>query len=103
MTKAKDSDNPSDYRAVKLRMKRIWNEGVVRWGLHAQKHMQDEGIEDVDIHHAIKFGRITDHEESEYEGYRYRYVLRGKSVDGFKLRVVVDLNGQMMIVTCFVE
>jgi hypothetical protein len=103
MAKAHDSSTPSDYRAAKLRMKRIWNEGVVKWGHHAQQHMQQEGIDDVDVHQVIKFGKIKGHEDSEYEGYTYRYTLRGNSVDGFRLRVVIDLNDQMMIVTCFVE
>ena len=103
MVKTSDSGSPSDYRAAKVRMKRIWNEGVVKWGHHAQLHMHHEGIDDTDVHHVIKFGRITGHEDSEYEGYRYRYILRGKSVDGFRMRVVVDLDDQMMIVTCFVD
>jgi hypothetical protein len=103
MTPTRDRSRPADYRAARLRMKRIWNEGVVKWGHHSQEHMQDEGIDDVDVHHVIKFGKITGHEESEYAGYRYRYVLKGKSVDGFRLRVVIDLDDRMMIVTCFVE
>lgn len=103
MTEAGGQNNPEDYRAARLRMKRIWNEGVVRWSPHAQSHMLDEGIDDLDVHQVIKFGKIVEHEESEYEGYRYRYILRGKSVDEFRLRVVVDINGSMMIVTCFVE
>ena len=65
--------------------------------------MRQEGIDDVDVHQVIKFGKISGHEDSEYEGYNYRYTLRGKSVDGFRLRVVIELNDQMMIVTCFVE
>jgi len=103
MAKSSDSSSPSDCRAAKVRMKRIWNEGVVRWGHHAQLHMQNEGIDDSDVHHVIKFGSITGHEDSEYEGYRHRYILRGRSVDGFRMRVVVDLDDQMMIVTCFVD
>jgi len=103
MSGSNDSSSPSDYRAARLRMKRIWNEGVVKWGHHAQQHMLDEGIDDVDVHHVINFGKFMDHEDSEYAGYHDRYTLRGRSVDGFRLRVVIDLDDQMMIVTCFVD
>ena len=43
-----DPIDPSDYRVARLRMKRAWNEGVVRWGSHAQRHMLEEGIDDID-------------------------------------------------------
>ena len=102
MTEGDGRHSPVDYSAARLRMKRIWNEGVVRWGPHAQTHMVDEGIDDLDVHHVIKFGKFAGHEESEYAGYRTRYTLKGKSADGFGLRVVIDINGSMMIVTCFV-
>ena len=100
---APDLGDPSDYGTARLRMMRIWKDGVVKWSRHAQQHMQDEGIDDMDVHHVIKFGKIANHETSEYEGHRYRYVLRGRSIDGFGMRVVVDLDGQMTIVTCFID
>ena len=65
--------------------------------------MVAEGIDDLDVYHVLRFGRILGREDSAYAGYSDRYVLRGKSVDGFGTRWVVDLNDWMMIVTCFVE
>jgi len=87
---------PSDYKAVILRVRRLWNEGTTVFTTHAQDAMEERGVHELDIQHVIRFGKITGHSKP---GEFWRYRMEGETVDGDWLGVIVEINGSLIIVT----
>jgi|SRR5215813_8923839 len=89
-------DDPEDYRRVHQRIKRLWESGEVEIWVHAQQRMKADGVDTNDLAHVVKYGRITEH---SHPNLNWRYTLQGQAVDGNRIKVVVEINGNLAIVT----
>ena len=86
--------NPGNYRRAHQRIRALWEEREVI--NHAKRRMQERGFDMTYIEHAIRSGRVTDHSKPHAW---WRYVLDVRSVDGRPMRVVVEIDGRLIIVT----
>jgi hypothetical protein len=90
----------TDYRLVQQEVKRIWNTGTIEFSLHAVAEMEAEQIDEADVQHVIRFGKIVGHEEVDCI---WTYRFHGKTVDGSRAAVVVSNRGNLIIVTVFLR
>ena len=89
-------EDPGDYKRTLHRIKRLWREGAVEILPHAQRRMIERRIEMTDIEHLIRYGCIVDHSKDREN---WRYVVEGRTVDGTKADVVVEIDVALLIVT----
>ena len=87
---------PGDYRRIQQRIKKLWTEGNTEITYHAQQRMKERRFDITDIQNVIRYGRIVEHSKP---GTFWRYTLSGKAVDGDPLKCVVEINGNLIIVT----
>ena len=88
---------PESYRRIHGRIKDAWIEGSVVLPEYVQQRMEERGIDDADLDYVIVHGQIESHEATSDD--RTRYKITGRSVDGFRIKVVVEINGETVIVT----
>jgi hypothetical protein len=88
--------DPGNYRLIHQRIKKLWNEGEVEPGIHAQQRMAERGIDMNDVQNVIRYGRIIEHNRPIR---LWRYTILGKAVDGEKTKCVVEIDGKLIIVT----
>jgi hypothetical protein len=87
---------PENYRRVERRIKTLWESGHTEISVHAQERMKLRNLDMPDVQNVIRYGRVVDHSKPAN---LWRYVIEGKSVDGKKTSVVVEINGALTIVT----
>ena len=58
--------------------------------------MSQREIDISDIQNVIRYGRIVEHSKPLD---LWRYTILGKAVDGDRTKVVVEINGRLIIVT----
>ncbi len=58
--------------------------------------MSQRQIDILDIQNVIRYGRIVEHSKPAN---LWRYTILGKAVDGAGMKVVVEINGSLIIVT----
>jgi hypothetical protein len=87
---------PDDYKRAIQRIKKLWNEGRTEIGLHAQSRMRERAIDVNDIQYVIRYGRIIEHSKPMTH---WRYTILGKAVDGDAMKCVVEINGNLIVVT----
>ena len=88
--------DPTNYRRVYERIKGLWNEGKVVIQPHAKDQMRRRRLHTPDVDYVIRTGRIVGHSRPHTW---WRYVIDGRSVDGTRMRCVVEINGQLVLVT----
>jgi len=88
--------NPGNYRLVRQRIRKLWNEGRTEFTIHAQQNMRKRAIDTPDIQNVIHYGRIIEHSKPMAH---WRYTLLGNAVDGKKVKCVVEIGGSLIIVT----
>lgn len=89
-------EDPTNYRRVERRVRALWDEGDVEIAPHAQKRMRERKLEMTDIQNVLRYGRVVEHSRPAE---LWRYAIEGKSVDGTKAKVVVEIDGSLVIVT----
>lgn len=87
---------PDDYKRALQRVKKLWNDGLTEFGYHAQRRMVQRQIDSTDVANCIKYGRIIEHSKPMT---LWRYAVEGNSVDGERMKCIVEINGQLIIVT----
>ena len=87
---------PDDYKWAHQRIKKLWNDGFVEIGIHAQSRMRQREIQMTDIANVIRYGQIIEHSKP---GTLWRYTILGKAVDGDRMKCVCEINGTLVIVT----
>lgn len=93
------SDRPLSEKHAIQRIRVLWAEGEVVPLYHAEARMRKRSIDILDVAHVItRTGRVV---EVSKPGQLWRYTLEGKSVEGRKLCVIVEMNGRLLIVTVF--
>jgi hypothetical protein len=85
-------------RQIETEVRTLWRNGEVRLSWHAVSEMDADHLDLADVRHVLWYGRIVDEQVGE-EGPRYRY--HGEAVSGMPTGVVVELCGELVIVTVF--
>ncbi len=88
--------DPTNFKRVEQRIRKLWEEGDVKILPHATTRMQERKIETTDIRHVIRYGRVVDHSKPAD---LWRYEIEGKTVEGTKASVVVEIDGMLIVVT----
>jgi transcription elongation GreA/GreB family factor len=88
--------DPTNYKRVRQRIRRLWDSGETAISHHARVRMKERRLDITDVQEVIRYGEIVDHSKP---GDHWRYVIDGKTVEHTRLRVVVEINGSLMIVT----
>jgi hypothetical protein len=91
----------SKTEALKI-IRRIRRDGVVVPTNHLKVRMRERGFEMRDVIEAINKGAIYDEAEMHPKTGRWNYTVRGKTVDGESLDLVIDLdedNERVVILT----
>jgi hypothetical protein len=90
--------DPGDYKRARQRIRKLWDEGKTEFTTHARENMKKRAIDTPDVWNVIQYGRIIDHSRSSPTA-NWRYTLSGNAVDGKKVKCVVEINGNLIIVT----
>jgi len=88
--------NPGNYKLALQRIKKLFNEGNTVVTADARLRMGQRRLTDIDLAHCIRYGRIIEH--SKPMTY-WRYTMLGQSVEKRRMKCVVEINGNLMIVT----
>jgi hypothetical protein len=88
--------DPANYKRARQRIRRLWDLGETKITHHARVRMGERRLDVTDVQQVIRYGQIVDHTKP---GEHWRYVIDGKTVEGLRLRVVVEINGLLMVVT----
>ncbi|HLL13843.1 MAG TPA: DUF4258 domain-containing protein [Pyrinomonadaceae bacterium] len=72
--------------------------------LHAEEEMDSDGLSIFDVERAILTGRIVERQKDAETG-EWKYLIKGKSVDGTEMVAVSKLSptGKLVIITVYVE
>lgn len=89
-------DRPLSPRRALERIRQLWNAGVVRFSGHVAKRMRERELDNNDVEHVFRQGRVTAWSRPMT---LWRYEVEGAVVDGRRARVVVEINGVLVIVT----
>jgi len=85
-----------NYKQAHQRIRKLWNDGFVEIGIHAQSRLRQREIQMTDIANVIRYGQIIEHSKP---GTLWRYTILGKAVDGDRMKCVCEINGTLVIVT----
>lgn len=88
--------DPQDYKRIEQRIRKLWDLGEVEVLPHAFKRLGQRRVDMLDVQNVILRGRVVDHSMASF---RWRHVMEGKTVDGCNLRVVVEVEGNLLIVS----
>jgi hypothetical protein len=88
--------DPTNYKWAQQRIKKLWSDGKTEIRPHARLRMSQREIDILDIQNVIRYGRIVEHSRPQH---LWRYAILGKAVDGAAIKVVVEINGSLIIVT----
>jgi hypothetical protein len=72
--------------------------------LHAEEEMDSDGLSIFDVERAILTGWIVERQKDAETG-EWKYLIKGKSVDGTEMVAVSKLSptGKLVIITVYVE
>ena len=82
----------ANFRTVLNEIRRLWEEGSVIILPHARQRMVERNLDELDVQNIFLGGRVT-----QQIGKRFRVI--GKSVEGAKAACVVEIEGDLIIVT----
>ena len=88
--------DPLNYKRVMWRIKKIWEEGSVKFVHHANEQMKKRGLDVSDVENISRYGRIVEHSQPAE---LWRYKIEGLSLDHGKAACIVELNKRLIIIT----
>ncbi|MEW6683942.1 MAG: DUF4258 domain-containing protein [Nitrospirota bacterium] len=91
--------DPHNPKWVLRRIRELWEKGTVEVTPHAQERLRKWGLDIHDVRHVLRSGRVTEHSQAQRGGWRYR--IDGTIVDGGRAACVVEINGNLIVVTVF--
>ena len=94
--------DPANYAVAIARIRKIYETGVVRILPHAQRRMRQRGIDNNDIQHIIRCGRIFKH-GLPVGATAIRYTIRAEALSGSRkfISCSVEVRGYLLIITVF--
>jgi hypothetical protein len=90
---------PDNYAWIIRRIRKLWREGEVTWDSHLERALLKRKLLLADVRHIIDKGTIVGHSKPRSH---WRYEIQGKLLDGGKATCIVEVNGLLVIVTCYV-
>ncbi len=87
---------PVNYLAVIAKVRKAWADGRVAYTSHAEERMLSRGIDIFDIQRAIFQGKVVG---SRIEMGNMRYKIKGPSLDNREIKCVVEIEGDLLIIT----
>lgn len=89
-------EDPTNYRVVQARVKTLWRQGNTIFLPHAKKSMKQRKFDTQDIKNILFYGRIIDHSKPSD---LWRYAFKGKTLDNKPGKCIVEIDGELIIVT----
>ncbi len=90
------ADRPLSPKRAMERIRALWRDGNVEWWSYAERRLSERKLDMLDVEHLIRYGRVTEH---SHPGRLWRYKVEGRAVDGERIACVVEINGNLIIVT----
>lgn len=91
--------DPTNYRRVAERIKKLFAEDFVKYSNHTMIRFAQRTLDAADVKKVIREGRIVSHEPSAEHPGCWLYRIDGNSIDNRSIRVIVEVNGRLIIVT----
>lgn len=92
-------NDPTNYRRVAEKIRKMFQDGPVEWWEHAEKRMRERKITAVHVEHIIRYGQIVEHSKP---GRYWRYAILGTlftETPRREVKVVIEIRGKLIIVT----
>lgn len=92
-------NDPTNYRRVAEKIRKMFRDGPVKWLRHAKSRMSERKITAVHVEHVIRYGQIIEHSQP---GDLWRYTLTGTLFTENprrEVKVVVEVNDKLIIIT----
>jgi len=89
-------ERPLTPRRALARIRKLWDEGAVRWAEHAMQRSLERGLDMQDVQHVIRYGQVVAWSRPRTW---WRHEIEGKAVEGRWARVIVEINGKLVIVS----
>jgi hypothetical protein len=93
-------EDPTNYRRVMQRIKKLLADGTYLILPHAKAEAANDGLEDTDVVNIIRTGAIKPNSHSMGRT-GWRYVVQGESVDRGRAACVVEVTGTLIVVTVY--
>lgn len=90
------------FERVLKRMREMVRKRQYVMTLHAEEEMSDDGLTIYDIEHDVLTGEIMERQKDRVTA-EWKYCIRGKTVDGGEVEVVIKLSstGKLVIITVY--
>ena len=93
-------EDPTNYRRVMQRIKRLLADGTYLILPHAKAEATNDDLDDTDIVNIIRTGTIRANSHSMGRN-GWRYVVEGESIDRGRAACVVEVTGTLIVVTVY--
>jgi hypothetical protein len=93
-------EDPTNYRRVLQRIKRLLADGSYLILPHAKDEAKKDRLDDTDVLNIIRTGTLKPHSHSMGRN-GWRYVVEGDSVDHGRAVCVVEVTGTLIVVTVY--
>ena len=94
-------DRPLHPRRAMERICMLLREGDYEWSQHAEMRLRQRGLDNLDVEHILKYGRVA--EPPSRPGSAWRYKIEGRCIDSKKMgAVVVEIEKTLVIVTVMI-
>jgi hypothetical protein len=86
-------------RQAMAEVRRLWDVGRVRWTHHAEERLVQRGLDVADVAYCLRYGHVTG---TSHPGRAWRYEVTGTTVERRRMRCVVEIVGDLVMVTVIV-
>jgi hypothetical protein len=88
--------DPSNYKIVGQRIRRIADNGDLQILPHAQQRMRERKLETIDILYLLRHGVVVNHTRAKGA---WRWKINGTTVDRRRATCIVEIDGSLIVVT----
>lgn len=79
-------------------------EGIVDFSVHCRRRMRERGVDDLDVIHVLRHGRILRKAEWDDDHNNWKYRIEGRDIEGDELTVITvifEMSLSLINVTVF--
>lgn len=91
-------DDPTNYRRVHQRIKKLLDNGAVQILGHAKQRVKQRRIDNLDIANVIKYGQLVGHSRPKE---LWRYEIEGKTVERKDMTCIVEIDARVIVITVY--
>lgn len=92
--------DPANYAVAQRSIKRLWDEGLYIPHPHALQRMEERGLNNLDIQHIIRYGKIVDH---TMPSSLWRYKIQGRTLDRRTASCIVEMDAHSLILVTVIS